>query len=137
MDKTYDLGEIHEVARFLDAQFSDKNVWALHGEMGAGKTTLVSALCSVWNVQGTVSSPTFSIINVYKTAGPDICHIDLYRCRDVSEVVNAGVEDVVYSGKRCLIEWPEKAEGLLPDDALHLYLTVIGANTRKITVDIP
>ena len=105
--------------------------------MGAGKTTFIHALCQAMGVEDVVSSPTFSIINEYKTKqGKTVYHMDLYRIKDQNEAINAGVEDCLYSGNICLVEWPDKATGILPDDTLHLYITSIADNTRKLKINL-
>src|SRR5215211_5600042 len=100
-------------------------VFAFHGEMGAGKTTLIAALCREKGSTDALSSPTFSIINeyVYQNSGTEekIYHIDLYRLKDEEEVVAAGVEDCLYSGALCLVEWPEKAPHLFDERTVHVF----------------
>ena len=108
-------------------------VFAFHGEMGAGKTTFIHALCELSGVTGAVGSPTFPIINEYESAGGPIFHIDLYRLCDEAEVRNAGVEDCLYSGDRCFVEWPERAPAIFPDDTVHVYIEMKDSITRKLT----
>ena len=114
-------------------------VWAIHGEMGTGKTTFIHALCEVKGVKDTVGSPTFSIINEYEFIENGIVkkiyHIDLYRLNSEEEVLKAGVEDCFYSDHICLVEWPEKALGLLPAGTLHLRLSIVDDQTRKLQID--
>lgn len=106
--------------------------------MGSGKTTFIHALCDVLGVRDAVGSPTFSIINQYQSAdGQMIYHLDLYRIKDEEEAIQAGVEDVLYSGDLCLVEWPGKAADLFPDDTVYLSIEVIDANTRRITAKVP
>lgn len=107
-------------------------VIALHGPMGAGKTTLVHALCDAKKVDSTVGSPTFSIINEYTYPGGIIYHIDLYRLKDEEEAIRAGVEDCLYSGNICLVEWPERIPHLFPENTVHGYLDVIDQQTRRL-----
>jgi tRNA threonylcarbamoyladenosine biosynthesis protein TsaE len=123
MDVHFTLENIQAVAKqFLDF-IADKKVIALHGQMGAGKTTFVHAVCDVLKVTSNVSSPTFSIINEYSTAdGQIVFHIDLYRLKSEREAINAGVEDCLYSGNLCLVEWPEITPGLFREDVVHCYL---------------
>jgi tRNA threonylcarbamoyladenosine biosynthesis protein TsaE len=100
--------------------------------MGAGKTTLIHALCDEKGVTSTVGSPTFSIINEYSYPGGRLFHIDLYRLKDEEEAVRAGVEDCLYSGDICLVEWPGRAEGILPENTLKVEIDVINQDTRII-----
>lgn len=109
-------------------------VWAFYGEMGTGKTTFVHHLCEMLGVTSAISSPTYSIINEYESiiAGT-IYHMDWYRLKDEQEAIEAGVEDCLYSGNLCLIEWPQKAEALLPRNTLKLQLNLVEDDTRRIT----
>lgn len=112
-----------------------KKALAFYGAMGAGKTTFIHALCTVLQVKDVVSSPTFAIINEYRSViAGTIYHMDWYRLKDEEEAMQAGVEDCLYSGNLCLIEWPEKAGGLLPDDAVHIHIEAIDEETRRITI---
>jgi tRNA threonylcarbamoyladenosine biosynthesis protein TsaE len=105
--------------------------------MGAGKTTFITALCHALGVTNAVSSPTFSIINEYRSAdGERIYHMDLYRLKDETEAMNAGVEDAIYSGDLCLVEWPEKAPGIFPPDTVHCYLQSVAGNQRKLQINL-
>lgn len=109
------------------------SVVAFYAPMGAGKTTLITAICNELGVKSTSSSPTFSIINEYQTTDKQtIYHMDWYRLKDEEEAIQAGVEDALLSGHTCLVEWPEKAEGLLPDGTLHVCIEVLDDETRRI-----
>jgi len=134
MEWIFDLGHIHDAARKCWEEAGAKKIFTFHGAMGAGKTTFIHALCDEKKVSSTVGSPTFSIINEYIYPGGKIFHIDLYRLRDEEEAIKAGVEDCLYSGDICLVEWPEKAEGIFPEDAAHVYIDVIDQGTRKIII---
>lgn len=121
---------------FLSA-IANKKVIAFHGEMGAGKTTFITAICKTLHVKDTLSSPTFSIINEYRTGdGAVIFHMDLYRLKDEEEAINAGVEEALYSGSLCLVEWPEKTPGIFPLDTVHCYLTSVNDNERKLQIKL-
>ena len=135
MDVSFSLNKINEAAgKFLKA-VAGKNIIALHGEMGAGKTTFVHAVCNMLGVKNSVSSPTFSIINEYISAeGKPIYHIDLYRLKNEQEAINAGVEDCLNSDNVCLVEWPEIAPALFPDDTVHCYISITGDSERKLVI---
>ncbi len=137
MDSKFSLEEIDSAAAHFLPIIKGHNVIAFYGDMGAGKTTFINALCRQLQVTDTVSSPTFSIINQYKTRdGNTVYHLDLYRLKDEAEAISAGVEDCFYSGKLCFVEWPEKAPALLPDDTLHCYLTLTGNSKRKLQIKL-
>ena len=135
MDVLFILPQIKSaVTQFLSA-VNNHNVIALHGEMGAGKTTFVHALCEELGVENAVSSPTFSIINEYTTAkGKTIFHLDLYRLKSVQEAIDAGVENCFYSGNLCLVEWPEIAPAIFPEDTLHVHIEIAGNNERRLVI---
>ena len=104
--------------------------------MGAGKTTFIHALCENLGVTSTIGSPTYSIINEYKTANDQtIYHMDWYRLQDEEEALQAGVEDALFSGNLCLVEWPDRAPALLPEDCFHLTISATGLTTRQISAD--
>jgi tRNA threonylcarbamoyladenosine biosynthesis protein TsaE len=133
MQLTYTLQTINEAAKHFWKIAGNAKVFALHGTMGTGKTTLVHALCEVRGVNDVVGSPTFSLINEYRdAAGKTIYHLDLYRLETEEEAIRAGVEDCLYSGEICLVEWPEKAEHLFPDDTVHVKIELVDDKTRKL-----
>jgi tRNA threonylcarbamoyladenosine biosynthesis protein TsaE len=134
----FTLNEIEQVAvKFLNAVGS-KKVFAFHGNMGAGKTTFIHALCEKIGVKDIVSSPTFSIINEYafleNGIQKKIYHIDLYRLKDEEEAIRAGVEDCIYSDHLCFVEWPDKAPCLFPDETVHVSIELIGESTRRLNI---
>ena len=134
MDVLFTLPQIKSAAATCLVALNNHNVVALHGEMGAGKTTFVHALCDELGVENAVSSPTFSIINEYtNAAGKTIYHLDLYRLKSVEEAIDAGVEDCFYSGNLCLVEWPEIAPSIFPDNTLHAYIEIAGNNERRLS----
>lgn len=138
MEQTFTLNNINDVAKTCWQQAGNRSVLAFHGLMGAGKTTFIHALCDVRGVKDVVGSPTFSIVNeyIFTESGIEkkIFHIDLYRLKDEQEATQAGVEDCLYSDHICLVEWPEKAPALFPDDTVHIYIEAVDAQTRKLRV---
>jgi tRNA threonylcarbamoyladenosine biosynthesis protein TsaE len=119
----------------------DAQVFAFHGQMGAGKTTIISALCHYLGTKDVTASPTFSIINQYdfnEHGEPrKIYHIDLYRLRDEEEVIQAGVEDCIYSGSICMVEWPEKAPGLIDEKTVHVFIEPVSDTERNVRIQLP
>jgi len=130
----FKLDMLPAIAADFWKQSGDRKVFAFHGPMGAGKTTFIHALCDALKVSSTIGSPTFSIINEYSYPYGTIYHIDLYRLQDEEEAIRAGVEDCLYSGNICLVEWPERAAALFPADAVHVYLEAETAQTRLMRV---
>jgi tRNA threonylcarbamoyladenosine biosynthesis protein TsaE len=133
MELRFHLQDIGTAAEAFWRQFPTRTVLAFHGAMGAGKTTFIHALCLAKGVVDTVGSPTFSIINEYKYDKGRIFHIDLYRLKDEEEAVRAGVEDVLYSGELCLVEWPDRAPGIFPPDTVALRIRAIDRDLREVT----
>jgi tRNA threonylcarbamoyladenosine biosynthesis protein TsaE len=108
-----------------------RRVFAFYGKMGAGKTTFIKAISSVLGAEDVVQSPSFSIVNEYKTStGDPIFHFDFYRIRKIAEVYDIGYEEYIYSGAYCLIEWPELIEELLPADVVRVKIS--GEDQREI-----
>jgi tRNA threonylcarbamoyladenosine biosynthesis protein TsaE len=128
------LDAIAATAEDFWKKFAGKKVFAFHAPMGAGKTTFIHALCDVLRVSSRVSSPTFSIINEYSSAGGAVYHIDLYRLQTEEEAIRAGVEDCLYSENICLVEWPERAPALFPVETVDVYLEAIDGQTRRMQV---
>jgi len=134
MEWIYTLDQVKETASQLWKVGGKTTVFAFHGEMGAGKTTFIHALCEVKGVRDVVGSPTFSIINEYYFPSGKIFHIDLYRLKDEEEAIRAGVEDCLYSDHICFVEWPEKALGLFPNGTVHVFIEVEDSETRHLTI---
>ena len=133
MELTYQLTEINYVAEQLLKSLNHRKLIAFHGEMGAGKTTLIQAICHALGADASFGSPTFSIINEYADGhGDPVYHIDLYRLKDQEEAVRAGVEDCIDSGYYCFVEWPERAEALFPSDTAHCHIKTLNSNTRNL-----
>ena len=134
MQWQYTLQDIRETARQFWQYANGHPVIAFYGSMGAGKTTFIHALCEEKGVRSTVGSPTFSIINQYAWPEGNMYHIDLYRLKDEEEAIRAGVEDCLYSGDTCLVEWPERAAAILPENTLQVQIRAIDQNTRIISI---
>ena len=130
----YHLDEIKSAADYLDKNIKS-SVICFNGPMGAGKTTLISALCSKWNVKDQVSSPTFSIVNEYQTYAKDLLfHFDFYRLNSVEEALDIGVEEYLDSGNICLIEWGERIKSLLPDNIYTIEIELNEDNFRTLKI---
>lgn len=138
--KTIQLNSIENIdqaAHDFIAQMGDETVYAFYGEMGAGKTTFINALCKALGVEDdTTNSPSFSIINEYRsdTTAELIYHFDLYRLESLEEAFDIGVEDYFDSGALCFLEWPERIDDILPGDTVKVNITVNDDNTRTITI---
>lgn len=119
------LDNIHEAAKIFINAIGDNTVFAFYGKMGAGKTTFIKAVCEELGVTDVINSPTFAIVNEYRsdTTGELIYHFDFYRIKKIEEVYDMGYEDYFYSGALCFIEWPELVKDLLP------------GNTVKVTIE--
>jgi tRNA threonylcarbamoyladenosine biosynthesis protein TsaE len=134
MDMIYTLAQIDDVAQSLMKKFGTQSVWAFHAPMGAGKTTLITALCKILGVQDRVNSPTFAIMNEYQGLGKVIYHMDWYRLENDGEARRAGVEMAMEDSDYCFIEWPEKAINLIPAEALHIEIEILGPEHRRIFI---
>jgi tRNA threonylcarbamoyladenosine biosynthesis protein TsaE len=134
MEICFHLQDIGAAASTFWQQFPLQTVFAFHGGMGAGKTTFIHALCAARGVTEPMGSPTFSIINEYRYPGGKIYHLDLYRLKDEEEALRAGVEDVLYSGELCLVEWPDRAPGIFPPGTADIRMEALDPDTRKITI---
>ena len=129
------LDGLKEVAEEVIASLNGRNVVAFCGAMGAGKTTLISAIMEHLGSADTVTSPTFALVNQYSTdTGEPVYHFDFYRINRMEEVFDMGYEEYFYSGDLCLIEWPELIEDLLPEDAMIVRIEVLSPTERKFTI---
>jgi tRNA threonylcarbamoyladenosine biosynthesis protein TsaE len=127
------VADLLPAARKLIAAFPESRVFALYGDMGAGKTTFIKTICHELGVTDIVQSPTFSIINEYKTGdGESIFHFDFYRIKKTEEVFDIGYEDYFYSGSYCFLEWPELIEALLPGDTIRIRISGDGHRVIEI-----
>ena len=130
------LEGIDAAAAEFAAALGDNRIVAFHGSMGAGKTTFISALCRYFGVEDDVCSPTFTIVNEYRTAeGESIFHFDFYRIDSLREAMDIGFGEYLYSGSLCLIEWPEKVEELLPEETLNVRIAASDDGRRTIEID--
>ena len=119
---TADLGRAAD--EFL-RKIGNNRIIAFFAPMGAGKTTFTTALCKRLGVEDAVCSPTFTIINEYRTSdGEPVFHFDFYRIGKLSEAMDIGIDDYFYSGNFCIMEWPENIEDLLPEETLRVRITV-------------
>ncbi len=124
---TATLEKLPQVAKELLIAHSGKRIFAFQGTMGAGKTTLIKAICHVLGVGGIVSSPTFALINEYLLpSGDPVYHFDFYRIKNTEEVMDIGYEHYFFSGHYCLIEWPEKITELLPAGCVYIRIEESG-----------
>ena len=128
------LDGIRDAARQFVAQMGDNTVFAFYGKMGAGKTTFIKAVCEELGVTDVINSPTFAIVNEYRsdTTGELIYHFDFYRIKKLDEVYDMGYEDYFYSGALCFIEWPELIEDLLPGDAVNVHISEAEDGSRTV-----
>ena len=130
----FNLDNIRQAANEFIRLMDDRTVFAFYGKMGAGKTTFIKAVCEELGVEDVINSPTFAIINEYRSAktGELIYHFDFYRINKISEAQDISVEDYFDSGALCFIEWPEKIEQLLPDDTIHVTIAEKEDGSREI-----
>lgn len=130
------LEELSLPAEALMKLLKHRSVVAFYGEMGVGKTTFIKVICQYLGVKGNVSSPTFAIVNEYSDRNQQsLYHMDLYRLKHSDELINIGAEEYFYSGNICLIEWPEKAEELLPDERINVWMEESGDGRRVIKLE--
>ena len=131
MEYSFDLAHIDEAARyFLGA--NPPKVVLFNGEMGAGKTTFIKALCLALGVKSPTSSPTFSLVNEYEASEGLVYHFDMYRLKSETEALDFGIDDYLYSGNWCFIEWAEKIPSLIPEEHLVVTLTAVADGKRKL-----
>ncbi len=135
--KIESLDKIDEASLEFIRAMGDNTVFAFHGDMGAGKTTFIKAICENLGVSDTINSPTFAIVNEYRSdSGELIYHFDFYRINKIEEVFDFGYEDYFYSGSLCFIEWPEKVDTLLPKDTVNVYVKVQEDGSREVSLSI-
>lgn len=135
MDFIYTLDQTNEIAAQLVQQYASKSVWVFQAPMGAGKTTLITAIGKAMGIQQAMSSPTFSIMNEYEVQGKLIYHMDWYRLENAADARQAGVEAALEEADISLVEWPEKAPNLVPDNAVVIHIEILDPNRRRIYIN--
>lgn len=128
------LETIRDAAKEFVEQLGDHTVFAFYGKMGAGKTTFIKAICEELGVEDVITSPTFAIVNEYRSPINDelIYHFDFYRIKKLEEVYDMGYEDYFYSGALCFLEWPELIEEILPGETVKVSITVNDDGGRTV-----
>ena len=131
-----DLNSIDTAAEQFVNNMRNRRIFAFYGKMGAGKTTFIKAVCEELGVSDVITSPTFAIVNEYRSeiAGELIYHFDFYRIKKLEEVYDMGYEDYLYSGALCFIEWPELIEELLPGNTVKVTIEEIENGEREVTL---
>ncbi|QJW89004.1 tRNA (adenosine(37)-N6)-threonylcarbamoyltransferase complex ATPase subunit type 1 TsaE [Spirosoma taeanense] len=131
------LDELDTVAHRLLAEGRNRSVWLFEGEMGAGKTTLIKALCRALGVVSTTQSPTFSIVNEYTThEGRSVYHFDCYRLRNEAEALDIGIEEYFDSGDYCFVEWPERITSLWPTQYYQIQISADVDDRRTVETSL-
>lgn len=134
--KTYQVnseGDLLAIAKEIKDQFPHK-IFFLIGDLGAGKTTFTKYFLSLLSAEDVASSPTFSIINEYHYAEEKFYHIDLYRLESLQEIIDIGIEDYLYSGSYCFIEWPQLIKDIVPDEHHTLEFHILEGDKRTISI---
>ena len=135
-EKAEHIKSLGKVAKNLIDHFPEQRIFAFYGKMGAGKTTFIQSVCKALGSEDNVTSPTFALINEYKTDKQlSIFHFDFYRINNIEEAFDLGYEDYFYSENYCLIEWPELIESLLPENIVKVKIEVAEDGTRNISAE--
>ncbi|HSQ43626.1 MAG TPA: tRNA (adenosine(37)-N6)-threonylcarbamoyltransferase complex ATPase subunit type 1 TsaE [Ginsengibacter sp.] len=137
MEFIFDLNNIQTIATSFISLVGKYKIIAFSGELGAGKTTLINAICKELGVEESVTSPTYSIIQEYHSDELIVYHMDLYRIKSIEEAIDAGIEECLESNNLCLVEWPEKATLLFPPETVYASLQTVSNNVRKLIVQLP
>lgn len=131
------IDDLPRAAQLFLEQFDHRKIFLFSAEMGAGKTTFITALLNAMGIEEVDGSPTYSLVNSYDSAMyGKIYHFDLYRINSEIEALDIGIEEMLYSGSICFVEWPEKIENLLPDNVIWSYIRINEDSTRTLTVNI-
>ena len=130
----YSIEEIGRTSKIILSLNPSSKIFIFNGEMGSGKTTLIKAIIKELGYKGTVSSPTFSIINEYLN-GDKIYHFDFYRIKNKNELLDIGIDEYISSNNRCFVEWPNLITDMLPDKHIELNIDIISSDDRKLTIN--
>lgn len=132
MNKNYSLENLPVIASEIITSAKNRTL-LFYGEMGVGKTTLIKEICNQLGVLDNISSPTFSLVNEYKTTKEEtVFHFDFYRITDEEEALDMGIEEYLYNNDWCLIEWPQNVENLLPLESVEIHLSTLENEQRNI-----
>jgi tRNA threonylcarbamoyladenosine biosynthesis protein TsaE len=130
------LEDLNSVAELIISLIPIHKIFLMQGQMGAGKTTLVNVICSLLKTVEQPSSPTFSIVNTYNSLQiGEVYHFDFYRIKGEREAIESGLDELIYSGKICFIEWSEKIAKLLPNNFVSVHIEMVNEKERIITVE--
>ncbi len=130
-----DRKHLKEAAAAILSLGGDKRLYAFYGAMGSGKTTIIKALCSELKVTDTVTSPTFTLVNEYRTSGGEpVYHIDFYRIKKKEEVFDFGIEEYLSDGSYCFMEWPELVGDIIPPETIRISITVEDDESRILKI---
>ena len=131
------IKDLQKAAKKFLGYFSKPEIFAFYGEMGSGKTSFIQSVCQELNVLDVVTSPTFSLVNEYKSSQHGMLyHFDFYRIQNIREVFDLGYEEYFFQDKYCFIEWPEMIESLLPESSIKVYLEVVSQGKRRLSFSV-
>lgn len=134
MTLQFRIDEIQSVSEKIISTFPLNKIFCFEGDLGAGKTTLIESICQSLGSKDDLSSPTFSIINEYASPVGALYHMDWYRLSSIDEAIHIGIEDYLFSGNYCFIEWPEKAVELIPKPYIKISIVSLTAEMRELSV---
>ena len=138
MEFVFKLDEIDTVAKKFFSYSLGYKIFTFTGDLGAGKTTFIDAVCKEIGVAEAITSPTYSLIHEYETKFNQIVyHMDFYRLTSLEEARDAGVEECIFSGEFCMIEWPSRIANILPDEIIKSEIFILNENQRKLIVELP